>query len=221
MLGSIRKRDILAHPLTTINCFGWNVFLKALVAGSNQTFLSLLTETGDFSTHRFEVPELLGRCVEIERTAMRIYRVLADRLKQAPAARAFLRRLSRQEQGHAELLELCREAAVRDGWDDDQFEDCREVVPYLLYQMHHLERSLDSVTDTAGAMRVVVQVETSEINRLFAGVVAASQSPFVEKLGVFHRAGRRHIAFLCQHLPKLEPDLDDVCGQLRKASSLV
>ena len=45
MIGAIRKRDILAHPFITIDCFGWSVFLRALTAGRNQTFLALLTET--------------------------------------------------------------------------------------------------------------------------------------------------------------------------------
>jgi hypothetical protein len=45
MIGAIRKRDILAHPLIKIDCSGWSVFLRALTAGRDQTFLALLTET--------------------------------------------------------------------------------------------------------------------------------------------------------------------------------
>ena len=29
MVGAIIKRDILAHPVVTIRCFGWSVFIRA------------------------------------------------------------------------------------------------------------------------------------------------------------------------------------------------
>ncbi len=45
MVGAIVKWDIMAHPAVTIRCFGWQIFLRALLAGPNTTFLSLLTES--------------------------------------------------------------------------------------------------------------------------------------------------------------------------------
>ena len=34
MVGAITERDILAHPLVTISCFGWGVFWRAFVCRS-------------------------------------------------------------------------------------------------------------------------------------------------------------------------------------------
>ena len=43
MVGVIRKRNILAHPIVTIHCFGWRVFIRALLAPPGTTFLTLVT----------------------------------------------------------------------------------------------------------------------------------------------------------------------------------
>ena len=61
MLGSIRKRDVLAHPIVTIRCFGWHVFFRALMASRDQTFLSLLADCGAVGPPPVRVPELVGR----------------------------------------------------------------------------------------------------------------------------------------------------------------
>ena len=41
MVGAIIKRDILAHPVVTIRCFGWSVFIRALLAGPRPRFFPL------------------------------------------------------------------------------------------------------------------------------------------------------------------------------------
>jgi len=44
VIGVIRKRDVLRHPVATVQSFGWRVFLRALKAGPNETFLSVVAE---------------------------------------------------------------------------------------------------------------------------------------------------------------------------------
>ena len=94
MVGVIRKRDILAHPVVTIRCFGWPVFLRALAASRQQTFLSLLVECSALRPPKVKVPELLGHCVELELRAKRVYESLAERFAEpCGAAEAHNRRL--------------------------------------------------------------------------------------------------------------------------------
>lgn len=214
MVGVIRRWDILAHPVVTIRCFGWPVFFKALTAGRGQTFLSLLCEAGALRPPAVEVPELLGRCVELELRAQRIYETLARRYADRDPVRRFFETLAEQERSHGELLELCRETAGRAGWLEEQFEPWRDAVPRLERQMGDAEASLEGLDEFAGALRLVIQIEGSEINDVFGGVVAATDSDFVRTLRAFHTAGTTHISYICDQIPKFEPSLVDECRAL-------
>ena len=48
MLGAIRSRDILSHPVITVRSFGWRIFFRAVFSGRNRTFLSTLYKAGFF-----------------------------------------------------------------------------------------------------------------------------------------------------------------------------
>jgi hypothetical protein len=72
--------------------------------------------------------------------------------------------------------------------------------------------SLDSLSD---ALRLVIQIESSEINRLYSGIMAASDSEFVRTLRVFHEAGLEHISTISKWIPVMDPELRDACQELR------
>jgi hypothetical protein len=214
MVGVIRKRDILAHPVVTIRCFGWLVFFKALTAARGQTFLSLLREAGVLRPATIEIPELLGHCVELELRAQRIYEELAQRFADRGPVRRFFQTLAEQEQSHAELLELCRETASRAGWLEERFAAWRDAVPRLERQMGEAETALEGLDKLADALRLVIRIEGSEINDVFGGVVAATDSDFVRTLRAFHTAGTTHISYISDQIPKFEPGLVDECREL-------
>jgi hypothetical protein len=214
MVGVISKRDILAHPLVTIRCFGWPVFLRALTAGRQQTFLSLLCEAGALRAPTVEVPELLGHCVELELRAQRIYETLAQRFADQDPVRRFFQTLAEQERSHGELLELCRETAGREGWLEGQFEPWRDAVPRLERQMGDAEAVLEGLDELVDALRLVIRIEGSEINDVFVGVVAATDSDFVRTLRAFHTAGTTHLSYISDQIPTFEPSLVDECREL-------
>ena len=220
MLGTICKWDILVHPFVTIRCFGWQVFFRALVAARDQTFLSLLVQTGVPQQVRVIIPELVGRCVKLEKQAKRIYEWLAGRFMGHDPVREFFEKLARQEETHAELLELCREVASRVVWKEEYFTQWRDAVPRLERQMEDAESSLGSLDSVSDALRLVIQIESSEINQVFLGIVAAADSDFVRKLGVFHEATATHIAYISQRIPELEPGLAQECEKLHGQSTL-
>ena len=217
MIGVIRRRDIIAPPLVTVDCFGWPLFFRAMIAGRRKTFLSRLPRSDALRSPTVEVPELLGRCIELESRARRIYELLAARFSHRVPVRQFFETLAQQEQEHFELLELCRQLASREGWLEEHFAPWRDAVPQLERQMNDLEDSLDDLDHLADAFRLVIRLEGSEINCVFRSAVAASSSEFLKTLRAFQTAEAKHIAYVSDQIPKLEPDLAGECRDLRAA----
>jgi rubrerythrin len=215
MVGAIRKRDILVHPFVTVQCFGWRVFYRALMAGRDQTFLSLLADSGAMPVSTELMPHFVDRCVDLELKAKQIYEELARRFADRQGSAAFFDSLARQEQGHAELLQLCQAAAVRGQWKEDRFVAWRDAVPRLEQQMQSAERAADDAADLRDALRLVIRIESSEINTVFRGIVTATESDFVKRLQAFQTAGANHVNFIRREIPKLDPQLSEACRQMR------
>lgn len=207
MVGAIVKRDILAHPVVTVRCFGWRVFFKALLAGHNTTFLSLLTDYEVLQPAGEGVPEFVARCVELELKAGRIYLSLSRRFADQAAVQGFFAKLAEQEHAHAELLELAETAASLERWDECKAAPWREVVPQLEQRMQSAISSVDEIDSVRDALEHVIAIESSEINDVFNGVIAASDSAFVKRLSAFQHAETRHLRFICRAVEQLDPDL--------------
>lgn len=221
MQGTIRRRDILSHPWTTVQCFGWRVFARALFAGEQQTFLSLLAGVSLTQVPGERAGELVGRCAELERSIMELYDSMAARFTPIPAAAVFFRDLARQERGHAELLELCRAAAGRAGWDEALLDSWSGTLPEVEEQVPELLARAEEAADLGEAMALVVQIESGELNHVYQGIVTASESEFVQKLAVFRRAGWQHIEYLCGRIPTFEPGLLAACQELEQSYAAV
>ena len=71
--------------------------------------------------------------------------------------------------------------------------------------MREAEALVSAVNDVDDAMRLVVQIELSEVNQIFLAAMAASNSPFVKKLRPFQKAVETHISYIATQLPKLRP----------------
>jgi len=82
-----------------------------------------------------------------------------------------------------------------------------------------LEYLAESLTDLEDALRLVVQIESSEVNGIYLGIVAASTSEFVRGLRVFTEAGRGHLSYICERIPEMAPELRDECRVLREEYS--
>jgi hypothetical protein len=214
MVGAITKRDILAHPLVTIRCFGWRVFFRALLAGRQRTFLSVLAETEALQPAAESVADLVARCVELELKASRIYTALARRWVSQRPAHDFLLALADQEDLHAELLELCRVAAAQQRWDEQQVAPWRQVVPRIEEFMGDAESAVDDGDTLRAGLQLVLDIESSEINDVFGGVIAAADSDFVRRLSVFGEARKWHLDFVARTIARLDPGLAAASGAL-------
>ncbi len=207
MVGAIGKWDVVTHPWVTVRCFGWRVFLRAVFARRDRTFLSLLTDSEVLKPAGEGVAEFVARCVELELKASRIYAALARRFADQVPVCAFFESLARQENAHAELLELAESAASRQRWDESKAAPWRDVVPRLESHMGRAEGTLGEIHTLREALLCVIDIESSEINDVFAGVVSASDSCFVQRLRVFQETDTRHLSFICTSIAALDPDL--------------
>jgi hypothetical protein len=61
---------------------------------------------------------------------------------------------------------------------------------------------------------LILQVEGSEIDHVLAGVIAATDSPFVKHLGPFRRAVKQHIDYICLTVSALIPSAAAACREL-------
>jgi hypothetical protein len=214
MVGVICKTEILCHPWVTIECFGWMVFFRAVFAGHEQTFLSLLDRVGAFRQPVVPVPDSIHRCIELERRAQRVYTSLGLRYACLPAVQVFFEDLARQEAAHAELLELCRAAAGRSRIREDCVDQWLHLVPNTERLLSEAEASLDRHESLVDSLRLVIRMESSQINGLFTGVVSATMPRFAQRFTVFRYAVRDHLRYIQARLPTLAPGLAAECETL-------
>jgi rubrerythrin len=221
MLGVIRKRDILAHPWVTIESFGWQVFFRVLLAGRDQTFLAILAETGAMRSppaESTELAQLIDRCVKLEARARQIYEQLAVQFAHDGAVAEFFRELAWQEHGHAELLKMCQAAASKGAWAEEQFAPCRETLPGLEREMAAATESLERIDQVPAALRLVLRIESSELNRVFKGIVSATDSKFVRSVQAFQAAGAQHLEFIRRQIMRFDPGLAEACESMRSVN---
>ncbi len=215
MVGVICKQDILLHPIVTIQAFGWRVFFRAVFEGQGDTFLSLLQREGFFVTPPApKEPELIERCVWLELQSAAIYRSLAERFADSGPLREFLKELADEEQEHADLLRVCNFFARHGRFVQDRFAPWHDYVPLLEQQMQQTVASLDDIRSMDDVARLILQIETSEINPVFLGVIEATESPFVKNLGPFRRAVSHHVSYICERISTLMPSAALACRKL-------
>jgi hypothetical protein len=214
MVGVISKWDVLAHPIMTIRCFGWRVFLRVLVAGRSRTFLSILTQERAFHPESVGALEVVERCIRLEQIAKGVYQSLAERFTADCLIQEFFATLAQQEAEHAELLEMCRVAAIRGVWDLTSLDACRDSLPLVERQMREAEAKLRAVKALGDALWLVVEIESSEINRLFQAVVAATDSEFVRNFKLFGSTVRAHLSYIQGIVTTLEPSFRPACERM-------
>ncbi len=211
MIGAICKREVCAHPIITIRCFGWKVFWHVLIAKSDQTFLELVVKYSKLSPPQVNVAKLIGRCIRLEQRANHLYAGLAKRWRHREEISQFMNSLADQELEHVELLEVCRKLASDKHWRDTRFAPCKDVLPKLEQSMNDAERKSERIETEQDALRLVLWIEGSEINRAFSAVVDATDSSFIRLLKVFQQTGRKHIGFICDQVSQMKPELSEEC----------
>lgn len=207
MIGVICSWDVLAHPWITIQSFGWKTYLRAALAGRKQTFLSLLNEEAVFCSAPPETVAIFRQCIDLELRAKRIYTSLANATAKTRSVAMFLATLARQEQDHADLLRLCAAASHRDGWQLNDLPTWQADLTRLGQEMDNAEALASTMCDAESIMRLVVHLESSEINHAYSAVIAASNSAFVKTLQPFRNVIELHLSYIVIRAAELTPKL--------------
>jgi hypothetical protein len=215
MVGAIRKRDIFGHPVATVRCFGWRVLFKAILAGRDRTFLSLIFESGSRDLRRAGATDVVTEAIALELQAARLYDCLARRFSESAPAGAFFASLAAEERDHADLLEVCRAAAGSASGGAPRIEAPAEAaVARLREEMDALEAGLDGLRTPTDALRLVIRIESSEVNRVFRALIAGSGSDFVRSIAAFGAATGKHLAGIAARIAEIEPALAGECRAL-------
>ena len=67
------------------------------------------------------------------------------------------------------------------------------------------------------ALSLVIEMESSKLDSVFDGIVAATDSEFVRRMRAFQDAGTNHINYICRQIVQLEPTLAESCHALKIA----
>jgi hypothetical protein len=215
MVGVITSWDVLAHPITTVQCFGWLIFFRAAVPWHDVPFLSLVRDAGLFRAPPSNVPRILDRCIDLELRAKRIYNALAKALFDQGPVGPFFADLAEQEQQHSDLLEVVRSAAMRSGWNASLFNPWEDYLPRLERQMDAAEAAVREIDSVDAALQIVIEIESSEVNKVFNAILAATEADFVKKLRPFRRAMEAHMAYIAERIPQLSPRMLTKVRELR------
>jgi rubrerythrin len=208
MIGAIRTWEVLRHPWVTIQCFGWRTFFRALWAGPQQTFLSLLNERAFFGFADSAAADIVKQCVGLELRAKRLYLVLAEGTGDVPALSRLFTELADEEQEHADLLQLCLAASSHVGWRYKDLPAWRSGLAHLDRQMSEAEALVSQIDDLESAIQTVIQVESLDVNDVFLKLIAASNAEFVRKLRPFQYAVEMHLSHITTQIPALARNVD-------------
>ncbi len=140
--------------------------------------------------------------------------VIGGPFQQQGLIHEFFRTLARQEAEHEELLETCGIAAIRGGRDGSGLDPLREDLPMVERRMREAEAKLRAVRILEDAFWLTIEIESSEINRLFQAVVAATDSDFVRKLRLFRSTVREHVSYIREAITTFEPSFGPACGRM-------
>ncbi len=100
-------------------------------------------------------------------------------------------------------------------WMSDCFNPWEHYLPNLQQHMDEIEAALYHVDSLDDAFRLVVQIESGEINRVFQSVLASSNSAFVKRIAAFRGAVKQHISYIAKRLPELDARLMLASRELR------
>ena len=162
-----------------------------------------------------QASKLLERCIGVELQAKQVYAAFAKTFVGTKSAHQFFEVLAQQEEDHAHLLQLCLPAAKQVVWEAEAIGMWQDLISCLEQKMKMMAPSLEGMDSLEDALWLVIQIESSEVNDMFLGLVSAIEWNYVRDLRPFREAMDLHITHICQHIPELAPDLMEACQQLR------
>ncbi len=171
MQGVITTKAILQNPIVIIEGFGLRVFINALFADKDATFLDIINECHELDAHKdmasMNLSEIVNQFIGYELKSQEIYTILSERFSELSDVSAFFKNLARHEEGHAIVLARVRREIERGHyWKESKQIHLDEIKRFDRF-MKKAEASVLAGVSLAEALTLVDQLEGSEINIVF------------------------------------------------------
>jgi len=171
MQGVITTKAILQNPIVIIEGFGLRVFINALFADKDATFLDIINECHELDAHKdmasMNLSEIVNQFIGYELKSQETYTILSERFSELSDVSAFFKNLARHEEGHAIVLARVRREIERGHyWKESKQIHLDEIKRFDRF-MKKTEASVLAGVSLAEALTLVDQLEGSEINIVF------------------------------------------------------
>ncbi|PJA32758.1 MAG: hypothetical protein CO187_03095 [Zetaproteobacteria bacterium CG_4_9_14_3_um_filter_53_7] len=171
MQGVITTKSILQNPLVIIEGFGLRVFINALFADKDATFLDIISQCHELDAHkdmaRMNLSEIVNQFIGYELKAQELYTILSKNFSDLSDVSAFFKHIASHEEGHAIVLARVRREIERGHyWKESKQIHISEIERFDRF-MKEAEAAVLSGVSLAEALALVDQLEGSEINIVF------------------------------------------------------
>ena len=171
MKGVITKKEVLKNPVIIIQGFGMRVFVNALFADEDATFLDIVNECNEKKEHKdmaqMNLLEIVNQFIGYELKAQELYSILSRNFKEYDDVSRFFRRISQHEEGHAIVLaRVRREVNKGHYWKETKQIHMSEIKEFDKL-IKSAEESVKAGISLADALTLVEVLEGSEINVVF------------------------------------------------------
>jgi len=179
----IDREYCLKHPQTIIKLFGTELYLKLMA--SKKRLLEHLTDY--YAAHGYPMLGMVGDAYRLssilEYRMARIYKSLADKFRDNPAAHALFSELQEEEEEHGRLMEICR-YTVKNHPELEFVPSVRDPeIQTMLQELKQIAKNIEHMS-LEEALETTERLEQGEINTIFDRLLkqtGQSESNFFEE----------------------------------------
>ena len=199
MQGVITTKSILQNPLVIIEGFGLRVFINALFADKDATFLDIINQCQELDAHkdmaRMNLSEIVNQFIGYELKAQELYTILSKNFSELSDVSAFFKNIASHEEGHAIVLARVRREIERGHyWKESKQIHIAEIERFDRF-MKEAEASVRSGVSLAGALTLVDRIEGSEINIVFENLNKSVDMKSRKRFEKFFVMTSEHVGF--------------------------
>jgi len=199
MQGVITTKSILQNPLVIIEGFGLRVFINALFADKDATFLDIINQCQELDAHkdmaRMNLSEIVNQFIGYELKAQELYTILSKNFSELSDVSAFFKNIATHEEGHAIVLARVRREIERGHyWKESKQIHIAEVERFDRF-MKEAEAAVRSGVSLAEALMLVDRIEGSEINIVFENLNKSVDMKSRKRFEKFFVMTSEHVGF--------------------------
>jgi len=199
MQGVITKKEVLKNPVVIIEGFGLRVFINALFADKDATFLDIINECHELDSHKdmasMNISEIVNQFIGYELKAQELYTILSKNFSELSDVSAFFKNIARHEEGHAIILARVRREIERGHyWKESKQIHISEIERFDRF-MRDAEASIQSGVSLAEALTLVDLLEGSEINIVFENLNNSVDMKSRKRFEKFFVMTTEHVGF--------------------------